>query len=125
MNTPSITSARYFLLFVDDINRKMWVYFFKLKSDVFNEFQKFEALVEKESSCHIASLRSDKGGKFYSKEFNNFYTKHGIQRQYTTSYTPQQNGVVERWNRTITKMDRGMLQNSTVPNRFWAEALSQ
>jgi hypothetical protein len=63
----SITCARYFLLFVDDYSRKMWVYFLKLKSNVFNEFQKFKALVEKELGCHIASLNSDNGGELCSK----------------------------------------------------------
>ena len=51
-----ITGAKYFLMFVDDFNRKMWVYFLKVKSDVFKEFQKFKALVEKESGCQITSL---------------------------------------------------------------------
>jgi transposase InsO family protein len=123
MNMASIIGARYFLLFVDDYSRKMWVYFLKLKSEVFNEFQKFKALVEKESGCHITSLRSDNGGELCSKEFNNFCAKHGIKRQFTTPYTPQQNGVVERWNHTITEMARCMLQNRCVPNRFWVEAV--
>ena len=83
-----ITGAKYFLMFVDDFNRKMWVYFLKVKSDVFKEFQKFKALVEKESGCQITSLWSDNGEKFCSKEFNNFCAKHGIQQQYTTYYTP-------------------------------------
>jgi hypothetical protein len=78
MNMASITGARYFLLFVDDFSRKMWVYFLKLKSDVFKEFQNFKALVENESGCHITSLRSDNGGELCSKEFNNFCAKHGI-----------------------------------------------
>jgi hypothetical protein len=52
--------------------------FLKLKSDVFNEFQKFKALVEKESSCHINTLRSDNSGELCSKEYNNFCAKHGI-----------------------------------------------
>ena len=88
MNTASIISAKYFLMFVDDFSRKMWVYFLKLKFDVFEEFEKFKALVEKELGCQITSLRSDNGGEFCSKEFNNFCAKYGIQRQYTTSYTP-------------------------------------
>jgi hypothetical protein len=62
MNTTSITGARYFLLFVDDFSRKMWVYFLKLKSDVFKEFQNFKELVKNESGFHITSLRSDNGG---------------------------------------------------------------
>lgn len=57
------------------------------------------------------------------KEFNNFCAKHGIQRQYSTSYTPPQNGVVERWNHTITEMDRCMLQNMSIPHKFWVEAM--
>jgi hypothetical protein len=77
MNIASITSARYFLLFVDDYSRKMWVYFLKLKSEVFNEFQKFRVLVEKESGCHIISLKSDNGGELYSKEFNIFVLNMG------------------------------------------------
>jgi transposase InsO family protein len=123
MNMTSITGARYFLLFVDDFSRKMWVYFLKLNSDMFKEFQNFKALVENESGCHITSLRSDNGGEFFSKEFNNFCAKHGIKRQYTTPYTPQQNGVVERQNCTITEMSKCMLHNMCVPNSFWEEAM--
>jgi transposase InsO family protein len=95
MNTASITGPRYFLLFVDDFSRKMWEYFLKLKSDVFEEFQNFKASAESESGCQITSLGSDNGGEFCSKEFNNFCAKHGMKRQYTTPYTPKQNGVVE------------------------------
>ena len=61
MNMTSITGAKYFLVIVDDYSRKMWVYFLTLKSDVFNEFQKFKALVEKELGCHITTLRFDNG----------------------------------------------------------------
>jgi hypothetical protein len=80
MNMASTTDAKYFLLFIEDYNRKMWVYILKLKSKVFNEFQNFKSLVEKELGCHITSLRPDNGGEFYSEEFNNFCAKHGIKR---------------------------------------------
>jgi transposase InsO family protein len=123
MNTTSITGAKYFLLFIDDYSRKMWLYFLKLKSEVFNEFQEFKALVEKESRCYIATLRSDNGDELCSKEFNNFCTKHGIKKQFTTPYTPQQNGVVERKNHTITEMVRCMMENRCVPIKFWVEAI--
>lgn len=98
-----VTSASDFFLFVDDYSRKMWMLFLYLKSNVFNKFQKFKALVEKESSCHITTFRFDNGGELYSKEFEIFCIKYDINKQFTIPYTPQQNGVVERWNRRITK----------------------
>ena len=61
MATPILWS-KYFVLFVDDFSRKMWVYFLKKKSDAFLVFQKFKPLVEKESGKSIITLRSDNGG---------------------------------------------------------------
>jgi transposase InsO family protein len=88
MNTTSITSARYTLFLVDDYNGKMWLYLLKFKYEVFNEFQKFKALLEKKLGCHITTLKFDNGSEFCSKEFNNFCTKDGIKRQFTAPYTP-------------------------------------
>eukprot|EP00253_Pinus_taeda_P027235 PITA_27235 len=83
--------------------------------------KKFKTLVEKESSCDIMTLRTDKGGEFCSSVFSNFCDTHGIKRQFTTPYTPQQNSVVERRNRTILEMARSMLQHKNVPNKFWVK----
>ena len=85
---------------------------------MFNEFKKLKALIKKQLGLHIASLRYDTGGEFYLKDFNNFFAKHGIQRQYTTPYTPQQNVLVERQKCTITKMARCKLQRKSIPNWF-------
>jgi len=67
MNRTYVFGARYFLLFVDDYSRKMWVYFLKFKFEMFNEFQKLKSLVEKESRCHITTLRFDNCGDLCSK----------------------------------------------------------
>ncbi|GKA14724.1 retrovirus-related pol polyprotein from transposon TNT 1-94 [Tanacetum coccineum] len=67
-------------------------------------FKKFKAMVEKEKGLKIKSMRSDRGGEFLSKEFNKFCEYNGIQRFLTAPYSPQQNGVVERKNRTILNM---------------------
>ncbi|RDY09043.1 hypothetical protein CR513_06660, partial [Mucuna pruriens] len=61
-------------------------------------FKKFEVLVEKESGNSVCCLRTNKGGEFTSSEFDNFYIINGIKRQLTATYTPKQNGVVERKN---------------------------
>ncbi|KAA0066378.1 retrovirus-related Pol polyprotein from transposon TNT 1-94 [Cucumis melo var. makuwa] len=79
---------------------------------------------KKQSGMFIKSLRSDRGGEFLSNNFNHFCKKHGIHRELTTPYTPEQNGVAERKNRTVVEMTRSMLQMKGLSNDFWAEAVS-
>jgi transposase InsO family protein len=73
----------------------------KRKADVFTIFKQFRALVEKSTGRSIKFLRTDDGGEFMSMEFENYCKEFGIDRHKTTSYTPQQNGVVERMNKTL------------------------
>ncbi|GKA13909.1 retrovirus-related pol polyprotein from transposon TNT 1-94 [Tanacetum coccineum] len=101
---PSHGKNLYFMLFIDDYSRKTWVYFLNEKSQAFEAFKKFKAMVEKEKGLKIKSMRSDRGGEFLSKEFNKFCEDNGIRRFLTAPYSPQQNGVVERKNRTILNM---------------------
>jgi transposase InsO family protein len=95
MNTALVIGAMCFLLLVDDFSRKMWVFFTKEKSDLFNEFQKFKSLVENESRCPIITLRFDNRGEFCSNEVTNICSEHNIKRQFITLYTCKRNGVVE------------------------------
>jgi hypothetical protein len=112
----------YFITFIDDFTRKTWVYFLQEKSNAFEIFKVFKALVEKDSGCMIQSLRTDRGGEYTSNEFNEYCSKHGIKRQLTAAYTPQQNGVAERKNRTLMNMVRSMISGRNVPKEFWPEA---
>ena len=123
MSIESLGGSHYFLLFVDDFSRMNWVYFLKKKSEAFEHFKKFKALVEKQSGCQIKTLRTDRGGEFVSEEFNHFCEENGIHRELTAPYTPQQNGVAERRNRTIVEMGRSMLNARCIPKIFWAEAV--
>lgn len=100
----SFGKNRYFPLFIDDFSRKTWVYFLKEISEVFGMFKKFKALVEKKSGHCFKSLRTDRGGEFTSNEFNEFCEANGIKRFLTVPRSPQQNGVVERKNRSILNM---------------------
>ncbi|KAL4301681.1 hypothetical protein GQ457_10G015230 [Hibiscus cannabinus] len=124
INPPSFGKNIYFLLFIDDYNRKTWVYFLKQKSEAFGAFKNFKALVEKESGFEIKSLRSDRGGEFTSNEFNDFCKENGIRRPLIVPRSPQQNGIAERKNRTILNMARSMLKAKNMPKEFWAEAVS-
>lgn len=87
-------------------------------------FLKALSLVEKESGVSLNGLRTDRGGEFNSNEFTNFCAKHGIRRQLTVAYIPQQNGVAERKNRTIMNMVRCMLTEKKLPKTLWAEAVN-
>ena len=78
----------YFLIFIDDYSRKTWVYFLKQKSEAFEAFKSFKALVENESGYPIKALRSDRGGEFTSNEFSDFCESHGIHRPLTVSRSP-------------------------------------
>ena len=100
LTSASFSGFKYFLTFIDDYSRHTWVYFLKLKSEVFNMFLAYKALVEKQSGHQIIKLRSDNGGEYVNNKFTTFYTKQRIQQQHTVPYTPQQNGVAEWKNRT-------------------------
>jgi transposase InsO family protein len=122
INPCSNSKKRYLLTFIDDFSRKVWIYFLAEKSEAFEIFKCYKARVEKESGAYICSVRTDRGGEFTSQEFTHFCEIHGIHRQLTAAYTPQQNGVAERKNRTIMNMVRSMLFAKSIPSNFWAEA---
>ncbi|CAJ2653193.1 unnamed protein product [Trifolium pratense] len=123
INPKSNSGNRYFITFTNDLTRKTWIYLLKEKSSSLETFKQFKAMVEKESSCSIQCLRTDRGGEYTSNAFNDFCSNHGIKRQLTAAYTPQQNGVSERKNKTLMNMVRSMLAGKGVPKPFWPEAL--
>ena len=124
IDPKSLGNKRYFLTFIDDYSRRIWVYFLQEKSEVFETFQKFKTSVEKESGYFIKCLRTDRGGEYTSRDFIQFCEKNGIRHQLTAAYTPQQNGVAERKNRTILNMVRSMLKTKSLPKVFWAKAVN-
>ena len=91
----------------------------KKKSEAFNCFQVFKELTENEIDMKIKCLRSDNGGDFVSNEFNNYCDENGIKIHLFVTETPQQNGVLERKNRTVMEMERTMLNESRSSNMFW------
>jgi hypothetical protein len=95
----------------------------KTKDEAFDTLKRFKALVENERGCKIKCLRTDRGGEFCSKDFHNYCDMNGIKRQLTTAYTPQQNGVAERKNRTVVEMARSMLQTKGLSNSFWGDVV--
>ncbi|GBP95218.1 Retrovirus-related Pol polyprotein from transposon TNT 1-94 [Eumeta japonica] len=124
MEVKSLGGARYFLTFIDDYTRKVYVYFLHNKSEVFLKFKEYKALVENQLNFKIKCLRSDNGREYLSNDFSNYLKKSGIIHQTSNSYTPQQNGLAERMNRTLMERARCMLINSDLQKSYWAEAVS-
>ena len=121
---PSFSKARYVLTFIDDYSRFTWVYFLIHKSEVFDRFQDFKTRVEKQSGKVVKILRTDNGREYVNKRLEDFCTFEGIDLQHSVAYTPQQNGVAERKNRTLKEMASCMIHARSLDPAFWAEAIS-
>ena len=124
LQAESIGGSRYFVTFIDDYSRCVSVYFIKHKTEVFEKFKLFEAMVTKECGESIIKLRTDNGGEYVSKDFQAYLASKGIEHQLTVPHSPQQNGVAEWLNRTLMQSARSMLSHSNMPNKFWAEAVA-
>jgi len=73
---------------------------------------------------NILKVRSDHGGEFENEPFETFCEKHGTVHEFSSPRTPQQNGVVERNNRTLQEMARTMIHENNLAKNFWAEAVN-
>ncbi|KAL1218645.1 Retrovirus-related Pol polyprotein from transposon TNT 1-94 [Cardamine amara subsp. amara] len=118
-----MTGKKYILVLVDDFTRYMWVRFLREKSETLESFRILALQLENEK-WGIKSIRSDHDGKFQNELFDLFYNSHGIAHQYSALRTPEQNGVVERKNRTLQEMARAMMHGNNVAKHFWAEAVN-
>ncbi len=117
LNKETFGGARYFVTFVDDKSRKVWVHTMHRRSEVFELFKEFKAAMENMTCKKIKVLRSDNGGEYSSSAMRDYLKRCSIQAQRTIAYTPQQNGVAERMNRTL-KMMRSMLKDASISNGY-------
>jgi hypothetical protein len=94
------------------------------KDEVFKRFREFKAFGENQTGKRIKTLRGDNGGEYVSHTFNDYLKSNGIHHQTSVPYTPEQNGVAERANRTIVERARSMLHAQGMEREFWAEAVA-
>ena len=120
--TRSFRGNVYALVIVDDFSRYTWTLFLVQKSDAFKAFKKYAKQIQNEKSLTIASIRSDHGGEFQNALFEEFCGEHGISHNFSAPRTPQQNGVVERKNRSLVELARTMLSDSNLRKYFSADA---
>ncbi|GMP36216.1 hypothetical protein CsSME_00008418 [Camellia sinensis var. sinensis] len=108
----SLGGKHYFVSFIDDFSRRVWIYTMKHKDEVLDIFLTWKKMIETQTGRRIKKLRSDTGGEYTSDPFFEVCQNAGIVRHFTVPGTPQQNGVAERMNRTL------------VEKAFWGEALN-
>ncbi|KAE9023991.1 hypothetical protein PR003_g14064 [Phytophthora rubi] len=124
MKTKSKGGARYVLTFVDDYSKYVVAYFIAKKSEAPVKFKTFMNWYENQWGERIKCLRSNNGTEFVNKEMDRFCTSNGIFHQKTVPYSPQQNDVAERMNRTTMEKARSMLYYKGISTTWWAEAVS-
>ena len=118
---PSRGGKNYFITFIDDCSKYCYVYLLHIKDEALNSFKTYKSEVENQLEKKIKVIRSDRGGEYESAAFSDFCAQYGIVHQTTAPYTPQQNGVAERKNRTLKEMINSMLNSSGLPHNLWGE----
>ncbi|GJT36330.1 retrovirus-related pol polyprotein from transposon TNT 1-94 [Tanacetum coccineum] len=125
---PSVVRSyegnRYTLVIVDDYSRYTWTRFLKDKTEAFDQFEIFSKKIQNQLGCTIVSIRTDHSREFDNEvQFGEFCNANGITHNFSAPRTPQSNGVVERKNRTLQEMSRTMLNEQSLPQKFWCNAV--
>jgi transposase InsO family protein len=115
----------YVLVVVDDYSQYAWVFFLEEKGEAFGFVRDLVLrLKDERHGDAIRAIRSDNGSEFRNSCFENFCHDLGLEHQFSSPYTPPQNGVVERKNRILCEMARTMLEEHWTPRRFWSEEVN-
>ena len=119
---PTKGGNKYFITFIDDCTKYCYVYLLKSKDEAIDKFVLYKNEVENQLNKKIKVVRSDRGGEYVSP-FADLCAKHGIRHEFTAPYSPQQNGIAERKNRTLKEMVNAMLISSGLSQDMWGEAI--
>ena len=109
---------------VDDFSRYTWVKFLHSKDEAPQIIIDHLTKTQNTAQANVVALRSDNGTEFRNALLENYCIENGITQEFSAPRTPQQNGVVERKNRTLIEAARTMLQDADLPTSFWAEAIN-
>nr|GEZ75700.1 retrovirus-related Pol polyprotein from transposon TNT 1-94 [Tanacetum cinerariifolium] len=124
MRVASINGKRYVLVIVDDYSRYTWTHFLRTKDETPEVLIDFLRLVQIGLQAQVRIVRTNKGMEFLNQTLHAYFAAEGILYQTSVARTPEQNGVVERQNRTLVEAARTMLNGAKVPLFFWAEAIA-
>ena len=124
VNVMSFSRKRYVLVIVDDFSKYTWVLFLNSENDTPKMIIDHLKRIELEANLPVRKIRSDNGTEFKNAILNDFCINKCISQKYSAPRTPQQNGVVERKNRTLVEAAITMLNEAKLPLYFWAEAVN-
>ena len=121
--TLSFDRKKYMLVLVDHFSRFLWTFSLSHKSEVATVIQSWLPYAERYLDSRLKTFRSDQGGEFTSHALQNYLQTLGIYFETSNTDTPQQNGVAERMNRTVTEMLTAVLTHMDLPTHWWSLAL--
>jgi histone deacetylase 1/2 len=116
----SVGRKKYYVSFIDDFSKFTWIYLLKFKSEVFQKFHEFQALVERLFDRKILAMQTDWGGEYH--KLNSFFNKAGIAHHVSCPHAHQRNGSAERKHRHIVEVGLSLLAHASMPLKFWDEA---
>jgi transposase InsO family protein len=114
----SIGGNKYGLVIIDDYSRFTWIFFLHDKSEIQEVLKKFLKRAQNEFDAKVKKIRSDNGSEFKNTQVEDYPDQEGIKHEFLAPYTQQQNGVVERKNRTLIESIRTMLDEYKTFDRF-------
>ena len=124
LQVPSLGGHSYFMTFKDDHSSFRFVFLLPDRKGILSVFKSLYKLSKKETGRSMVKLRTDNAKEFLSRDFQDFIKQKGIRHELTAPYSPEQNSVVERDNRTVVESVRSMLYQKSLPLEFWGEAVN-
>nr|GEW31067.1 retrotransposon protein, putative, unclassified [Tanacetum cinerariifolium] len=124
MCVESVNEKKYILVIVDDYSRFTWVKFLRSKDETSDFIIKFLKMIQVRLNVLVHRIRTDNKTKFVNQTLRAYYEEVGISHETSVARSSQQNGVVERRNRTLIEAARTMLIYAQAPLFLWAEAVA-
>jgi transposase InsO family protein len=120
----SIGANKNGFVIIDDYFYFTWVFFLHDKGETQEVIKKFLKRAQNEFDAKVKKIRSDNGTEFKNTQIEDYLDEEGIKHEFLARYTPQQNGVAERKNKTLIEMARTMLDEYKISDRCWGEAFN-
>jgi hypothetical protein len=121
---PSINGYRYYISFVDDATQHVALYYMKTKDEAPEKVKHYLTYIKRQGEKYPKAVRADNGCENVNNDLIGWCHTKGIELQTTVLHTPEQNGITERWNRTVVELSRAMLLAHRLPSELWPEAMT-